>query len=95
MKNLSTISVVVYLILINLVGFFMMFLDKKRAERKEWRIRERTLFLLAVFGGSIGSWLGMQCFHHKTRHLKFVIGIPVILLLQIIGIIFLYYYSAS
>lgn len=77
------IALVVWLGLMNLVAFVAMGVDKRRAKRDAWRIRERTLFLLALFGGSVGAIAGMQIFHHKTRHWYFVIGMPAILVLQI------------
>ena len=73
----------IYLILINLITFLTFGADKRRAKRDQWRIRERTLFLLAVIGGSVGALLGMYVFHHKTRHWYFCVGMPAILLLQI------------
>lgn len=72
----------VYLFLMNLIGFLSMLIDKRRARKKDWRIRERTLFLLAILGGSIGSLSGMYIFRHKTRHWYFVLGMPLILFLQ-------------
>lgn len=65
-----------YLAVMNTLGFALMGLDKKRAGEHQWRISERTLFLVAALGGSVGSWLGMYIFHHKTKHWYFVIGIP-------------------
>lgn len=62
--------------MMNTLGFALMGLDKKRAGEHQWRISERTLFLVAALGGSVGSWLGMYIFHHKTKHWYFVIGIP-------------------
>lgn len=73
----------VYLFLMNLIGFLSMLIDKRRARKNDWRIRERTLFLLAILGGSIGSLSGMYVFRHKTRHWYFVLGMPLILILQI------------
>lgn len=70
-----------YLAVMNILGFALMGLDKKRAGEHQWRISERTLFLVAALGGSVGSWLGMYIFHHKTKHWYFVIGIPVIFVL--------------
>jgi uncharacterized membrane protein YsdA (DUF1294 family) len=68
-------------------------IDKKRAKKKQWRIKESTLFLLAILGGSIGSILGMYTFRHKTKHKKFVIGMPVILAIQVmLGIIMILYF---
>ncbi|MBQ9118949.1 MAG: DUF1294 domain-containing protein [Lachnospiraceae bacterium] len=83
MKELLIILGIVYLVAINLAGFFSMLRDKKLAQKKEWRVKESTLFLFAILGGSIGSIAGMWCFRHKTKHWYFVIGMPAILLLQI------------
>lgn len=74
----------IYFILINLISFVMYCIDKKRAKNHKWRISENALILSCVFGGSIGGLLGMKIFHHKTKHKKFTIGVPVILILQII-----------
>lgn len=59
--------------------------DKDRAIKKQWRIKESTLFLIAAIGGSVGSIIGMQMFRHKTKHKVFVIGMPLILILHIVG----------
>ena len=72
-----------YLIFINLLAFLLMGLDKAKARRHRWRIPEKTLFLSAIIGGSIGAILGMQIFRHKTKHASFRIGMPCILLLQL------------
>lgn len=72
-----------YLSLINILAFTLMGLDKSKARRRAWRIPERALFLSAAVGGSLGSILGMAAFRHKTRHLRFVLGLPLILLLQL------------
>lgn len=80
---------IIYLIFINLIGFFAMFLDKQKAKRSAWRIPEKTLFLFALLGGSLGTTLGMHCFHHKTRHWYFRFGMPLILILQIILLVYL------
>ena len=83
-----------FLIFINVLGFVLMGIDKQKARHKKWRIPEKTLFLAAILGGSIGSILGMQIFRHKTRHTAFVIGMPCILIIQIIlAILFLHYLS--
>ena len=71
-----------YLVGINLLGFFLMGLDKHRAKRNRWRISEVSLFLPAILGGSLGSLLGMHLFHHKTRHWYFRLGLPAVLVLQ-------------
>ena len=74
------------LVIINIAAFIAFGIDKWRARNNAWRIPEATLFLLAIIGGSIGAEIGMHVWHHKTRHLSFIIGIPIILLLQIIVI---------
>ena len=84
MKYLS-----LYLFLINAVGFLLMLADKRRARRRLWRIPEATLLGIAVLGGSAGSLAGMYLVRHKTRHIRFVLGIPAILLLQIALLCFL------
>ena len=71
-----------YLLIINLIGFLIMLIDKSRAIHKEWRIPEKTLLGISIIGGSIGMLLGMSTFRHKTKHKKFTIGIPFILIIQ-------------
>lgn len=73
-----------YFFIINIVAFLIMGLDKQRARKNEWRIKEKTLFTIAILGGSIGSILGMQIFRHKTKHSIFLYGMPAILLFQIL-----------
>ena len=72
-----------YLLLVNAVAFLLMLVDKRKAVKKKWRIPEATLLLWAGLGGSVGALLGMYTFRHKTRHPKFTIGIPAILIAQI------------
>ena len=74
----------IYLAVVNLAAFALMGVDKRRAKRGAWRIPERTLFLPAILGGSPGAILGMQVFRHKTRHRQFMIGMPLILLVQMV-----------
>ena len=73
----------IYLLIINAVGFLLMLVDKFKARKKLWRIPEATLMTVAALGGSIGSLLGMYTFRHKTKHIKFTLGIPAILAVQI------------
>ncbi|MFF2878689.1 MULTISPECIES: DUF1294 domain-containing protein [Bacillaceae] len=73
-----------YLVIVNIVSFAIMGIDKSRAKRKAWRIPERILFLFAIIGGSIGSILGMYYFKHKTKHPKFVFGYWIILFIQFV-----------
>lgn len=79
-----------YLILMNVIGFVVMGIDKRKARKHKWRIREASLFLIAAIGGSVGSWAGMYVFHHKTKHWYFVVGMPAILALQVAAGMFLY-----
>lgn len=72
-----------YLIAVNVLAFSLMGADKARARRGAWRVPEKVLFLTAVIGGSVGALLGLSAFRHKTKHLRFVLGLPVILLLQL------------
>ncbi|MBQ6353259.1 MAG: DUF1294 domain-containing protein [Mogibacterium sp.] len=85
MNDLSLATL--YLAAINLVAFAAFGIDKRRARIGAWRIPEKTLLLLAVLGGSVGAWLGMTTFHHKTRKPLFSVGVPVILLLQIAAVL--------
>ena len=73
-----------YLIITNIVTFLVYGLDKWKAKKSKWRIREVALLGLAVLGGSIGAWLGMKVWHHKTMHKKFRYGIPAIIIIQLI-----------
>ena len=73
-----------YLLLINALGFLLMLIDKQKARKKKWRITEVTLMGVAAIGGSIGSLMGMYTFRHKTKHKKFTIGIPAILIAQLL-----------
>lgn len=76
-----------YVLVMTIVGFLSMYIDKRKAIKHQWRIPEKTLFLIAVLGGSIGSNLGMAICRHKTKHWYFVIGMPAILILQIVIVI--------
>ena len=76
--------IIIYTIIINIIGFFSMHIDKRRAIKNKWRIPEKTLFLIAIIGGSVGSIAGMRLFRHKTKHWYFAYGMPAILLIQIV-----------
>ena len=80
----STNLLYIYVIIINVVTFFIYGLDKSRAKAGQWRIPEAQLIFLAVIGGSVGALAGMKVFHHKTRKPKFYIGIPVIFAVQVL-----------
>lgn len=77
------ILLVVFLIM-NIWGFYIMGADKKRAQKHQYRIQEKTLWLVALFGGAIGSFLGMQRFRHKTKHLSFKIGFPILAIIDLL-----------
>lgn len=77
----------VYLLIVNALSFILMLVDKIKAKKNLWRIPEATLFLVAAIGGSIGSILGMYTFRHKTKHVSFLLGMPLILAVQIVIVI--------
>ena len=93
MENLNNIftikNIVIYLILINFIAFLSMYIDKKKAIKGKWRIKESTLLMLALVGGSVGAIIGMYVFHHKTQKPRFFLGIPIIIVLQILIVILL------
>ena len=76
--------IIIYLVVINVVTFFMYGIDKWKARKAKWRILEAALLGLAVLGGSIGAWLGMKVWHHKTLHKKFRYGVPAIIVIQLL-----------
>jgi len=84
-----TKTILLYLLIVNAAAFLLMLTDKQKARKKLWRIPESTLLLSAAIGGSIGALAGMYTFRHKTRHLKFTLGIPAILILQIAAVFLL------
>lgn len=89
-QNIFTLkNILIYLIIINLIGFFMMWSDKRKAKLGKWRIPEQTLFIVTAIGGGIGTIAGMYTFRHKTKKLKFTIGLPILVILEIILIIYL------
>lgn len=73
-----------YLLIINALGLLLMLADKRKAQKNLWRTPERTLMTVAALGGSLGCLIGMYAFRHKTRHRKFVIGVPVLLIVQLL-----------
>ncbi|MBO5460193.1 MAG: DUF1294 domain-containing protein [Ruminococcus sp.] len=74
---------IAYLTAVNVIGLLLMGVDKRKARKGAWRIPEKTFFIVSIIGGSIGTWAGMYVFRHKTKHWYFVIGMPLILVLQI------------
>ncbi|MEE3495430.1 MAG: DUF1294 domain-containing protein [Butyrivibrio sp.] len=87
MDSLSLL--IIYLVSVNIIGFALMGNDKRRARKNAFRIPEATLFAFSVIGGSIGTLIGMYTFRHKTKHLTFKIGIPLIIFAQILFIVLL------
>ena len=81
--------ILLYLLIVNAIAFILMLADKRMAQNNLWRIPEATLLLTAAIGGSIGSLAGMFVFRHKTKHLKFTLGVPAILIAQIAGVFLL------
>ena len=90
---LSTRNIIIYLISINIIGFLIMFIDKRKAERGAWRIAEKTIFIITTLGGGIGTIAGMYTFRHKTQKLQFVVGLPFITTLEIILAIYLIFFA--
>lgn len=83
-------NIIIYLLIINIVAFLAMWIDKRKAEKGKWRISETTLLLLGVLGGSIGGMIGMYTFRHKTKKKRFTIGMPAILVTEIL-LYFIYF----
>ncbi|MBR4436065.1 MAG: DUF1294 domain-containing protein [Clostridia bacterium] len=88
-KETLILVVLIWIAFTSLIGFFSMLIDKNRAKKHKWRISERMLFVFALIGGSLGSLIGMWLFRHKTKHWYFVVFIPLILVCQAVGLIFL------
>ena len=91
MNSIFTIkNILIYLVIINIITFLTMYIDKKRVKWGKWRIKESTLFMLVLLGGGIGGIAGMKIFRHKTKKTRFVIGFPLILIMEIICAIILF-----
>ncbi|MTT30724.1 DUF1294 domain-containing protein [Terrilactibacillus sp. BCM23-1] len=82
--------VFLYLIILNIIGLFVMYLDKYKAKHRQYRISESKLWLVAFFGGALGSTLGMHLFRHKTKHINFKLGFPILAILHIAIVFFLF-----
>lgn len=81
-----------YIIIINIISFFIMLYDKKQAIYNNFRISEKTIFIVSLLLGGIGTYVGMYVFRHKTKHLKFTIGIPIVIILNIISVFYIFNY---
>lgn len=79
----------IYLLLVNGLSFLIMGIDKRRAAKRKWRISENFLFGIALLGGAVGTYISMKVFHHKTKHASFRFGIPVLIVLQLILIVWI------
>ena len=86
-------TIIMYLCVINIVAFLAYGLDKQKAKQNRWRIQEKVLLGLAAAGGSVGAFAGMRLFRHKTQKLKFSVGVPVIFLLQVAAVVYLWFHS--
>ena len=84
-----------YIIIINIISFFIMLYDKKQAIYHNFRISEKTIFIVSLLLGGIGTYVGMYVFRHKTKHLKFTIGIPIVIILNIISVFYIFNYLIS
>lgn len=84
-----------FFILMNMVGFLIMKEDKQRAMKREYRISERTLWTVALFGGAIGSTIGMNTYRHKTKHLSFKVGFPLLAVIEFVLYLYLYIINLS
>jgi len=93
MKGVTLPVVLVYLIAVNALGLVLFGIDKWKAKHAKWRISEPTLLAIAAIGGSIGSWIGMKMWHHKTLHKKFKYGIPLIMMVQFALLLFSFFYA--
>ena len=95
MKSLPLHVVLAYFITVNVLGSVLFGIDKWKAKHDKWRISEATLLSVTVIGGSIGAWVGMKVWHHKTMHKKFKYGIPLIMVLQFVLLLFTLYWLNS
>jgi hypothetical protein len=95
MKGIPLHVVLAYFITVNVLGLVLFGIDKWKAKHDKWRISEATLLSVTVIGGSIGAWVGMKVWHHKTMHKKFKYGIPLVMVLQFVLLLFTLYWLNS
>ena len=86
-------NIIIYFIIINLIGFLIMYIDKRKAKKGKWRVPEKTLFIITALGGGIGTIAGMYTFRHKTQKIAFVIGFPLITILEIITVVYFVFFK--
>ena len=91
MPNILLIYVGIYLAVVNVYAVGLVLYDKRAARSGSWRVKERTLLLVSVVGGSAGMLAAMRCIRHKTKHVKFMVGIPAIMILQIVAVLFVWW----
>ena len=95
MEKYIYIAIVLYILIISVIGWILPIVDKKRAKKNEWRIKEQTLFIVSILGGSLAMYASMKKYRHKTKHKRFMIGIPAIIVMQLIIIILVVYYISG
>ena len=81
---------IIFMAFMSIIGFILMGIDKAKAKKGAWRIPEKTLLGIAFVGGGVGVWLGMELFRHKTKHLHFKLGVPIITLLEFIAVCYVF-----
>ena len=91
-ENIIPVILWIYIGVISIVGFILPAVDKIKAQQGKWRISEKTLFIVSLLGGSFAMYLSMRIFRHKTKHKRFMIGIPVIIILQIAVVFAVWYF---
>ena len=93
MENIFTVqNIIIYFVIFNILGFLIMYIDKQKAKKGKWRIPEKTIFIVTALGGGIGTIAGMYTFRHKTQKVGFVVGLPLITIVEIIAIIYFVYF---
>lgn len=95
MEKYIYIIFAVYIVVINIIGWVLPIVDKKRAKNNQWRVRESTLFMVSALGGSLAMYLSMKKYRHKTKHKRFMIGIPAIIVAQLVIISAIVYFIIS
>lgn len=86
---MNTNIIIAYFVCINVLGVIVNCIDKSRAKRNKWRIKETTLWIIGILGGAFGSYITMKAIRHKTKHKSFMIGMPILIILNIIILVLL------
>lgn len=81
-------SIIAYIIVVNIFTIILMRIDKQKAIKNQFRIPERTFFLLSILGGAVGTYIGMKAYRHKTKHGKFTIGIPILIIWNLVAFVY-------